>query len=157
MFVSDSPVDGAPFGLAVNATQIYWANTATNTNGIADADGTSPAPTSIDAGDFPAGVAVDAKSSSCAGREATVVGTGRSDRLRGAYGEDVIAAGGGDDTVAGLRGDDTICGARGHDEIGGKRGDDTLRGGRGKDELRGGRGSDGCRGGGGSDDKHRCE
>ena len=98
----------------------------------------------------------DAALGACAGREATIVGTGRSDRLRGTNGDDVIAAGGGDDRVVGLGGDDLICASGGADVIEGARGDDTLRGGRGQDELRGGGGSDKCRGGGGPDSKHRC-
>jgi Ca2+-binding RTX toxin-like protein len=93
---------------------------------------------------------------SCAGEEATIVGTGRPDKLRGTKGDDVIAARGGDDSVNGLKGDDLVCGGAGADVLRGRRGDDRLRGGRGKDELRGGRGSDRCRGGGGSDSKRRC-
>ena len=98
----------------------------------------------------------DAALGACAGREATIVGTGRSDRLRGTNGDDVIAAGGGDDRVVGLRGDDLICASGGADVIRGKGGDDTLRGGRGQDELRGGGGSDKCRGGRGPDSTHHC-
>jgi hypothetical protein len=111
---------------------------------------------------------------SCAGQEATIVGTGRSDRLRGTNRDDVIAAKGGNDRVTGLGGDDLVCGAAGNDVLRGKGGDDRLRGGRGndqlwggrgkdqlrggpgKDKLRGGPGKDRCRGGGGSDDKRRC-
>ena len=49
----------------------------------------------------------------CAGQQATIVGTGGPDRLKGTVGDDVIAAGGGDDTVIGLRGDDLVCGGAG--------------------------------------------
>jgi Ca2+-binding RTX toxin-like protein len=98
----------------------------------------------------------DAALGGCAGRKATVVGSGRADVLRGTKGDDVIAAGRGDDTVVGLGGDDLVCGGAGADLIQGQGGDDSLRGGRGKDELRGGGGSNRCRGGGGSDSKHQC-
>jgi Ca2+-binding RTX toxin-like protein len=93
----------------------------------------------------------------CQGQDATIVGTGRGDKLRGTKGDDVIAAGGGDDRVVGLGGDDLVCGGAGADVIRGKGGKDELRGGRGKDELRGGGGADRCRGGGGSDRRHHCE
>ena len=92
----------------------------------------------------------------CAGQEATIVGTGQRDKLRGTNGDDVIAAGGGDDRVVGLQGDDLVCGGAGADLIQGEGGNDTLRGGRGEDELRGGGGSNRCRGGGGSDSKQSC-
>ena len=98
----------------------------------------------------------DAALGACAGREATIVGTARPDKLRGTNGDDVIAAKGGDDTVVGLRGDDLVCGGVGADVIRGKSGRDRLRGGRGKDELRGGGGSDRCRGGAGVDRKQSC-
>ena len=97
-----------------------------------------------------------AGASTCAGSEATIVGTGRRDKLRGTTGDDVIAARGGDDTVVGLQGDDLICGGGGGDVLRGKGGDDALSGGPGKDVLRGGGGSNRCRGGGGSDSKHQC-
>ena len=92
----------------------------------------------------------------CAGQDATIVGTGRSDTLRGTNGDDVIAAGGGDDKVTALGGDDLVCGAGGADQLSGKGGDDELRGAAGDDVHRGGGGSDKCRGGGGSDSKQGC-
>jgi Ca2+-binding RTX toxin-like protein len=98
----------------------------------------------------------DAALGRCAGRKATVVGSGRADVLRGTKGEDVIAAKGGGDTVSGLGGDDLVCAGAGADLIRGQGGDDRLRGGGGKDMLRGGGGSDRCRGGGGSDSKRQC-
>ena len=101
-------------------------------------------------------VAVDALPATCAGSDATIAGTGRSDKLRGTKDDDVIAAGRGDDTVIGLEGDDLVCGARGDDVLRGKGGDDELRGGAGEDELRGGGGSNSCRGGAGSDSKQGC-
>jgi hypothetical protein len=110
----------------------------------------------------------------CSGNDATIVGTGGSDRLRGTNGDDVIAARGGGDTVVGLRGDDVVCGGGGADKLHGKGGEDTLRGGTGDDLHRGGGGDDAltggagddvhhggageddCRGGGGSDSKRQC-
>ena len=96
------------------------------------------------------------KTARCAGQKSTIVGTSRSDRLRGTNGDDVIDAGGGNDKVVGLKGDDLVCGAAGADALRGRRGDDTLAGGQGSDVLRGGRGSNRCRGGRGSDSKRRC-
>jgi Glycine rich protein/RTX calcium-binding nonapeptide repeat (4 copies) len=93
---------------------------------------------------------------SCAGSKATVVGTGRSDKLGGTNGDDVIVAGGGDDRVVGLGGDDLVCGSGGDDELRGTGGDDVLRGGGGDDLLRGGGGANRCRGGGDADSKRQC-
>jgi Ca2+-binding RTX toxin-like protein len=56
-------------------------------------------------------------SASCRGREATLVGSERNDRLEGTDGPDVIAGLGGDDVVEGLEGDDIICGGEGADTI----------------------------------------
>jgi Ca2+-binding RTX toxin-like protein len=92
----------------------------------------------------------------CQGQDATIVGTGRGDKLRGTKGDDVIAAKGGGDTVTGLRGDDLVCGGSGNDKLRGQGGDDTLNGGDGNDVHRGGGGTDVCRGGGGSDRKRQC-
>jgi Glycine rich protein/RTX calcium-binding nonapeptide repeat (4 copies) len=93
---------------------------------------------------------------SCAGNKATIVGTGRADKLRGTSRDDVIVAGGGDDRVAGMRGDDLVCGSDGDDELRGNGGGDVLKGGGGGDVLRGGGGADRCGGGGGSDSKRQC-
>jgi Ca2+-binding RTX toxin-like protein len=92
----------------------------------------------------------------CQGQDATIVGTGRGDKLRGTKGDDVIAAKGGGDTVTGLRGDDLVCGGSGNDKLRGQGGDHTLNGGDGNDVHRGGGGTDVCRGGGGSDRKRQC-
>ena len=145
-------------GLAVDAAHIYWTNSVIGTIGRASISGD---PNSINrlfitGSGAATGVAVDARGASCAGREATIVGTGRSDKLRGTRGDDVVAAMGGDDTVVGRGGDDLVCGAGGDDRLSGEGGDDTLRGGGGEDELRGGGGSDRCRGGRGSDSKRHC-
>jgi virginiamycin B lyase len=138
-----------PFGVAVDNTHIYWAQQGTDTIGRANLNGSGADHSfiSLPAGSGPTAIAVDALTAACGGQEATVVGTGRADKLRGTNGDDVVAAGDGADRVVGLRGDDLVCGAAGADTIQGKGGDD---------ELRGGRGSDRCRGGGGSDSKHSC-
>jgi uncharacterized repeat protein (TIGR01451 family) len=120
----------------------------------------------------------------CAGRVATVVGTGGPDRLVGTRGSDVFSAMGGDDVIFGFRGGDLICAGsgsdvivggagndlvlagHGSDRIKGRRGDDRLHGGAGRDRLRGGsgddlldggRGFDRCRGGAGIDRRRSCE
>ena len=145
--INQSLITGAaePVGLAVDSAHLYWANYRGDI-GRANLNG-SGVDENFARADAPEAVAVDALAGSCAGREATIVGTGRSDRLRGTKRDDVIAAKGGKDRVTGLGGDDLICGGAG---------DDRLRGGRGKDKLRGGRGSDRCRGGGGADSLHSC-
>ena len=81
------PGASSPQGVAVDANYIYWANQGTDTIGRADIDGN---PTSVNqsfiklpAGSHPSGVAVDALTPSCAGTAATIVGTGRPDKLRG--------------------------------------------------------------------------
>ena len=159
----------APFGIAVDATHIYWGNVP------ADPDGTTqtrdrageprrharPTRSSSSIGLGPqyccaVQMAIDALPATCAGTNATIAGTRGSDRLRGTNDDDVIAAGRGDDTVVGLQGDDLVCGGRGDDKLRGQGGNDTLRGGNGRDELRGGGGSNRCRGGKGSDTKSHC-
>ena len=87
----------------------------------------------------------------CAGKEATIIGTAGPDDLVGGPGVDVIAALGGNDTVNGLGGNDIICTAGGKDSIRGTAGDDTVRAGAGNDRARGGGGNDHLRGGGGND------
>jgi Ca2+-binding RTX toxin-like protein len=83
-----------------------------------------------------------AKPASCAGLEATIVGTQGDDVLTGTAGPDVIAGLGGDDAIRGGLGDDVICGGSGHDAIAGQGGDDQLFGEQGDDLLDGGEG--GC-------------
>jgi subtilisin-like proprotein convertase family protein len=84
----------------------------------------------------------------CAGRKATIVGTGGADLLAGTAGPDVIVGGGGQDSITGGGGTDVICGGAGTD---------SLDGGRGGDRLDGGGGTDSCRGGPGVDRAVACE
>jgi Ca2+-binding RTX toxin-like protein len=92
----------------------------------------------------------------CAGRIATVTGTGGRDDLRGSAGPDVIATGGGRDHVAGASGNDRICTGPGRDAISGGPGRDTLVGGRAADHIRGGGGRDRCPGTGEGDHLRSC-
>jgi Ca2+-binding RTX toxin-like protein len=64
----------------------------------------------------------------CAGVEATIVGTPADDHMTATPGDDVIVSLGGDDTVLGRGGDDLICGGDGQDELRGGPGDDELHG-----------------------------
>jgi Ca2+-binding RTX toxin-like protein len=64
----------------------------------------------------------------CRGREATIVGTARDDRITGTAGPDVIVGGDGDDRIRGLGGDDVVCGGAGADHLFGGGGDDELHG-----------------------------
>ena len=76
-----------------------------------------------------------AKRASCFGAPATIVGTAKSDFLRGTSERDVIVAREGADRVYGRGGADLLCGGPG---------DDVLDGGAGRNRLDGGPGSDQC-------------
>ena len=101
----------------------------------------------------------------CAGRAATIVGTGGSDTLRGTPRRDVIKARGGNDVIRGLQSSDIVCAGAGNDTARGGPGNDLLKGGSGRDFLKGGGGNDDllggpgrdrCRGGAGRDTKRSC-
>ncbi len=87
----------------------------------------------------------------CAGHLATIVGTFRSDRLKGTRRADVIVALGGNDSVDGGGGNDIICGGAGNDSVKGGSGSDKIYGEAGKDKLSGGAGNDKMSGGAGND------
>ncbi len=102
---------------------------------------------------------------SCAGLQATIVGTPRADALQGTRGADVIVAGDGEDRISAGDGDDLICAGAGADTVHGGRGGDRIRGGRGADRLLGGPdddllaggvGADSCEGGAGADTLRSC-
>lgn len=76
----------------------------------------------------------------CAGRTATIIGTGGKDTLTGTKRSDVILGLGGDDRIRGLTGADTICAGPGRDVVdagpnGGHGGADLVLGGPGADHL----------------------
>ena len=79
---------------------------------------------------------------SCAGHNATIVGTSEADTLTGTAGPDVIAALEGNDEIDGLGGDDWICGGTGRDTITGNTGDDHVYGKQGGDTVVEGPGDD---------------
>ena len=87
----------------------------------------------------------------CAGKRATIVGTGHRDTLRGTRRADVILALGGNDRIRAGRGNDLVCGGAGNDSITGQSGRDRLLGGAGNDRLSGGAGKDSLLGGTGND------
>jgi uncharacterized delta-60 repeat protein len=87
----------------------------------------------------------------CAGKKATIVGSARSDRLKGTRRADVIVALGGNDRIAAGRGNDLICAGDGNDSVDGGTGNDRLYGQNGKDKLGGGSGKDALSGGSGKD------
>jgi DNA-binding beta-propeller fold protein YncE len=89
---------------------------------------------------------------SCAGRQATRVGTSGPDKLRGTPKADVIAGLAGRDKISGLRGNDVLCGGSGKDRINGGAGNDRLLGQGGADSLLGGPGKDRLKGGPGKDE-----
>lgn len=86
--------------------------------------------------------AVSAATATCEGTKATIVGTRRSDRLKGTPRADVIVGKGGNDVIEGLGRGDKICGGRGDDTLVGNRGGDWLIGGPGEDDIGGNRGAD---------------
>lgn len=68
----------------------------------------------------------------CAGRRATIVGSGL---VRGTREDDVIVGGPARDRIRGRGGDDIVCGRGGADVISAGAGADVLAGGRGRDRL----------------------
>jgi uncharacterized delta-60 repeat protein len=99
------------------------------------------------------------KTRRCAGRKATIIGSGQADRIRGTKGVDVVVALGGNDRIDTRGGNDVICGGAGNDKVNAGKGRDTVLGERGRDVLVGGPGPDLCNGGAGRRDtaKHSCE
>lgn len=120
----------------------------------------------------------------CAGRPATVLGTGEADQLVGTRGNDVVLARRGADVIRTFAGHDIVCAGRGADvvrsgiwadrvfgnaggdrllggggadDLFGNRGADRLFGRSGADKLSGGPGLDVCRGNRGADLDLRCE
>ena len=93
----------------------------------------------------------------CLGRTAKVVGTPGNDVLEGTPGRDVIAGLGGNDVIRGAGAGDRICGGSGRDSLKGGGGPDRIAGGAGADRLNGGAGNDLCVGGRGRDRLARCE
>ncbi|MFH1329882.1 MAG: polysaccharide deacetylase family protein [Actinomycetota bacterium] len=87
----------------------------------------------------------------CAGRPATIVGTGDNDDLEGTIRDDVIWAGAGNDRIEAGPGDDVVCAGPGDDLVVGEGGRDTLLGGGGADVMDGGSGNDSLAGGPGAD------
>ena len=93
-----------------------------------------------------------AKTPTCFGKRATVVGTPRKDhRLRGTRGKDVIVGRAGDDRLFGRGGDDLICAGDGADLVHAGFGFDKVKGGGGKDILHGSDDNDLVLGGKGND------
>jgi uncharacterized delta-60 repeat protein len=99
------------------------------------------------------------KARRCAGRRATIVGSGKADRIRGTKGADVVVALGGNDRIDTRGGNDVICAGAGNDKVNAGNGRDTVLGEGGRDVLIGGPGPDLCNGGAGRRDvaKHSCE
>jgi Ca2+-binding RTX toxin-like protein len=88
---------------------------------------------------------------SCAGKQATKMGTTGNDVIIGTPGPDVIAGLGGDDRIDGRGGNDRICSGSGKDTAGGGTGYDVVFGEQGNDDLFGGAGRDYLGGGDGDD------
>ena len=78
----------------------------------------------------------------CLGKQATIVGTARPDRLRGTPGADVIVSLGGSDQIIGRGGNDRICSGKGIDNVDAGSGDDRVVTEAGLDFVIGGAGND---------------
>jgi uncharacterized delta-60 repeat protein len=87
----------------------------------------------------------------CAGRKATIIGTGKSNKLKGTRRSDVIVGLGGHDKIDGGRGNDLVCAGGGNDSVKGSIGTDRLYGQNGRDRLDGGKGNDWLAGDAGKD------
>ncbi|HEY8759723.1 MAG TPA: hypothetical protein VIP52_02300 [Candidatus Dormibacteraeota bacterium] len=87
----------------------------------------------------------------CQGKQATIVGTGGSDKLKGTKKADVIVGLGGKDKIVARAGNDRVCAGGGKDKVFGGKGKDSLNGQGGSDLLSGGPGKDRLKGGPGKD------
>jgi uncharacterized delta-60 repeat protein len=103
-----------------------------------DGDGVAPAPEPAP----PPAPQPSPPKASCAGKDATIIGTDAGEKLKGTSEDDVIAALGGNDTVKAGNGDDLICLGDGKDKASGGPGDDRIKGGPGNDSCKGGPGDD---------------
>jgi Ca2+-binding RTX toxin-like protein len=86
----------------------------------------------------------------CLGERATIVGTAKSDRIRGTQRADVIVADGDEDLIRARAGHDRVCAGSGFDVIFDGAGNDRVRGGRQDDTVYAGPGNDRIKGGRGS-------
>jgi uncharacterized delta-60 repeat protein len=163
------PVTGVAAGVALlRDGRIVVAGTSEGNFLVALVEGDSPGSGGGPGGGGPGGGGPGGGKSRvprCAGKKATIVGTGRANRLKGTRRADVIVGLGGNDRIDGGRGNDLVCagdgndrvkGSIGNDRLYGQNGKDRLDGGAGRDRLAGGTGKDNCNGGAGSD-RARCE
>jgi Ca2+-binding RTX toxin-like protein len=86
-----------------------------------------------------------------------VLGSRRSDVLRGNGSANLVDGGGGKDEIHGGNGNDELLGDDGNDLLFGDKGKDDLKGENGKDQLNGGDGRDRCKGGPDPDSFVNCE
>ncbi len=87
----------------------------------------------------------ETKSLTCGGKRATIKPKGKSGKtkkLTGTQGDDVIVSEGGKQKIKGLGGNDTICPGKGKDKINSGDGDDLIFGGGGADSIDGSTGND---------------
>ena len=95
--------------------------------------------------------AASARVRSCLGASPTIIGSNRSEIIKGTSANDVIMGRMGRDRIWGGGGDDLICGGLGADIIRSGPGRDRLDGGRGADVVRAGGDDDSLRGSTGHD------
>lgn len=102
---------------------------------------TRPSGSACDAGSFERQVTAT-PGSACFGRQPTIIGTAKSERLVGTPEADVIVGEAGDDLIKARGGADRICAGKGSDRAYGGAGDDRIAGEDGKDRLFGQAGRD---------------
>jgi Tol biopolymer transport system component len=73
----------------------------------------------------------------CGGKFATIIGTKKSEKLKGGAGKDVIAGLGGKDKLIGAGKKDVLCGGKGKDKFDAGGGKDTCIGGPAEDKAKG--------------------
>jgi Tol biopolymer transport system component len=73
----------------------------------------------------------------CAGKKATIIGTNKSEKLKGGPSKDVIAGLGGKDKLIGAGKKDVLCGGKGKDKLDGGLGKDVCDGGPAEDKAKG--------------------
>ena len=166
--------------------ETYRATVQVTTDGAGDASFTATVGTALPAGSVVTATATDADGNTsefsacasvtvppppppevpCAGKTATIIGTGGNDTLAGTPGADIIAGLGGNDVIAAQGGNDIVCGGDGNDKVNGgsgndkllgEAGNDKLKGAAGNDKLIGGPGKDLASGGGGKDKARKAE
>jgi uncharacterized repeat protein (TIGR01451 family) len=145
---------GIGVGTAATTPTIAIAGTPTRPGRITDsASVSSPTVDPVHGNDLAteSTTVQQARTPTCHGQPATIVGTPGPDLLLGTRGNDVVVAMGGDDVIRTFAGEDLICAGGGNDRVKAGIWADRIYGGPGADRLIGGGGRDRIAGNGGRD------